>query len=211
MEAGDGVRLERGQHPRHQVDGAVRVEREAGVHGGGEAGLVDEHDERRHGGGLLRGGHERAGPGPHGGTGDGEGPLVGDADGLERDAEGDRAGELELDRGAAAGDRAEERAQRHEGLAVDARVESGARGRGWGRRARASRRRGPRRRGCPRRPGRSSARMPDRLGSDGAAGSFGWRSSTNVAAARGSVWGRLPIELAKPTRRSTGFMLRRPP
>ena len=40
--------------------------------------------------------------------------------------------------------------------------------------------------------------MPERFGSDGAAGRRGWRSSTKVAAARGSVCGRLPMELATP-------------
>ena len=40
--------------------------------------------------------------------------------------------------------------------------------------------------------------MPERFGSDGAAGRRGCRSSTKVAAARGSVCGRLPMELATP-------------
>ena len=49
--------------------------------------------------------------------------------------------------------------------------------------------------------------MPERFGNDGAAGRRGWRSSTNVAAARGSVCGRLPIELASPEGRSIAFIV----
>ena len=66
VQTGDGVRLDGGQRARDEVDGAVRVEREAGVHRGGEARLVEEHHERRHRSRLLRGGHQGAGPRPHG-------------------------------------------------------------------------------------------------------------------------------------------------
>ena len=46
---------------------------------------------------------------------------------------------------------------------------------------------------------------PERFGSEGAAGSRGWRSSTKVAAARGSVWGRLPMDVASPGGSSIGL------
>ncbi len=47
----------------------------------------------------------------------------------------------------------------------------------------------------------------DRCGSDGMAGRSGRRSSTNSAAARASVWGRLPIPLAAPGLRCTVIRL----
>ena len=73
VQAGDRVRLERGQRARDEVDRAVGVEREPRVHRSGEPGLVDEDHERRHRRRLLRGGDERAGPRPDGGAGDREG------------------------------------------------------------------------------------------------------------------------------------------
>ena len=84
-------------------------------------GLVDEHDERRHRRRLLGGRHERARAGADRRAGHREGARGGDAEVEQRDAERDRAGELELDRRAPTGHRAEERAQADERLAVDAR------------------------------------------------------------------------------------------
>ena len=89
------------------------------VHGRREAGLVDEHDERRHRRGLLGGGDQRASPGPNRGPGHRERARGGDAEVEERDAERDRTGELELDRRAPSRDGAEERPQSDERLTVD--------------------------------------------------------------------------------------------
>jgi hypothetical protein len=88
--------------------------------GAGEPGLVEEDHEGGGGQHVPGRGEEGIGPLTHRGAADGEGHLDRGAGLVERPAQGDRAGELELDRPPSAADGVEEGQQRREGWAVEA-------------------------------------------------------------------------------------------
>ncbi len=122
MEAGDGDLFEHRQRSRGEVDRGLSVQRELGVEEPDEAGLVDDGHQVAGGRGGLGEVDEGGGPGSHGAAGHGEGEVGVGPGRLQREPEGDRAGQLELDRLGAIGDGREERTQRHERLPVQGRV-----------------------------------------------------------------------------------------
>ncbi len=95
------------------------AQREARVHGCSQPRLVDEDDERRGGRQLAGGSDHRCGSAGHGAACHCEGRSARDASVGQRHAQGERSGQLQLDRRDPTGDRTEEGTQAHERSAVD--------------------------------------------------------------------------------------------